>query len=185
MTALVVAAVLLLSRVWLCDPTGCSLLGFPVPYYLPECTQIHVHWVGDAAAVNRSKCWLLTQTGLADYNRWGCHPRVGVHSPWSTLLGCGPTNLASLGQVSKESARNAGDLSSIPGSGRFPGEENGLPLQYSCLENPMDREAWWDTVYGVARVRQDKAQWKSESPMWRMDSTHQSSNLPWNTGLAV
>ena len=40
--------------------------------------------------------------------------------------------------VSKESASNAGDLGSIPGSGRPPGEGNGSPLQYSCLENPMD-----------------------------------------------
>ena len=41
-----------------------------------------------------------------------------------------------------ESAGNAGDLGSIPGSGRSPGEGNGNPLQYSYLENPMDREAW-------------------------------------------
>ena len=45
------------------------------------------------------------------------------------------------GLVGKESACNAGDLGSIPGAGRFPGEENGNPLQYSCLENPMDRGA--------------------------------------------
>ena len=42
----------------------------------------------------------------------------------------------------KESAYNAGDVGSIPGLGRFPGEENGKPLQYSCLESPMDRRAW-------------------------------------------
>ena len=48
-----------------------------------------------------------------------------------------------------ESACNAGDLGSIPESGRSPREENGNPLQYSCLENPMDGEAWWATVYGV------------------------------------
>ena len=39
----------------------------------------------------------------------------------------------------------------IPGSGRSPGEGNGNPLQYSCLENPMDRRAWWATVHGVAK----------------------------------
>ena len=50
----------------------------------------------------------------------------------------------------KESAGNAGDLGSIPGSGRSPGEGNGYPLQYSCLENPMDRGAWQATVHGVA-----------------------------------
>jgi len=44
--------------------------------------------------------------------------------------------------VGKESACNAGDLGSIPGSGRSPGEENGNPIHYSCLENPMDRGAW-------------------------------------------
>jgi len=51
----------------------------------------------------------------------------------------------------KESACNAGDLGLIPGSGRSPGEGNGNPLQYSCLENPMDRGAWWATVYGVTK----------------------------------
>ena len=59
--------------------------------------------------------------------------------------------------VGKESACNAGDLGSIPGLGRFPGEGNGNPLQYSCLENPMDREAWWATFYGVARVEYNLA----------------------------
>ena len=49
----------------------------------------------------------------------------------------------------KESAYNAGDLGSIPGSGRSPGEWHGNPLQYSCLENPMDRGAWWAVVHGV------------------------------------
>ena len=43
------------------------------------------------------------------------------------------------------------DVGSIPGSGRFPEEENGNPLQYSCLENPMDRGAWRATVRGVAK----------------------------------
>ena len=53
----------------------------------------------------------------------------------------------------KESACNAGDQGSIPGSGRYPGERNGNPLQYSCLENPMDRETWWATVHGVTKSR--------------------------------
>ena len=57
------------------------------------------------------------------------------------------------GSAGKESACNAGDLGSIPGLGRSPGEENGKPRQYSCLENSMDRGAWRDTVHGVARVR--------------------------------
>ena len=59
--------------------------------------------------------------------------------------------------VGKESACNAGDLGSIPRSGRSPGEGNDNPLQDSCLGNPMDRGAWWVTVYGVARVGHDLA----------------------------
>ena len=47
----------------------------------------------------------------------------------------------------------AGDLGLIPGSGRSPEEENGNPLQYSCLENPMDRGAWWATVHRVTKSR--------------------------------
>ena len=46
---------------------------------------------------------------------------------------------------------NVGDPGSIPGLGRSPGEGFGNPLQYSCLENPMDRGAWWAAVYGVAQ----------------------------------
>ena len=52
----------------------------------------------------------------------------------------------------KETICSAGDLASFPGLGRSPGEENGHPLQYSCLENPMDRGDWQATVHGVARV---------------------------------
>ena len=51
----------------------------------------------------------------------------------------------------KESACNEGDLGSIPGSGRSSGEVNGNPLQYSCLESPVDRGAWRATVNGVAK----------------------------------
>ena len=54
--------------------------------------------------------------------------------------------------ASKETACNARDLGSTPGSGRSPGEGNGNPLQYSCLENLMDRGAWQATVHGVTRV---------------------------------
>ena len=67
-------------------------------------------------------------------------------------------SLTSLGfpcsSVSKESACNArgiGDMGSVPGSGRSPGGGNGNPLQYSCLENPVDRGAWWATVHRVTK----------------------------------
>ena len=53
----------------------------------------------------------------------------------------------------KASACNAGELGWIPGLGRSPGEGNGNPLHYSCLENPMDGGAWWATVHAVAKSR--------------------------------
>ena len=55
------------------------------------------------------------------------------------------------GSEGKESAHNVGDQSSIPGLGRSPEEENGNPLQYSCLENPMDRGASWASVHRVSK----------------------------------
>ena len=55
------------------------------------------------------------------------------------------------GSDGRESTCNAGDLGWIPGSGRSPREGNGNPLQYSCLENPMDRGAWRDTVHRVEK----------------------------------
>ena len=54
------------------------------------------------------------------------------------------------GAVVKNPPASAGDMGSIPGSGRTPGEENGSPLQYSCLQNPMDGETWKAIVRGVA-----------------------------------
>ena len=53
----------------------------------------------------------------------------------------------------KASACSAGDPGSIPEWGKSPGEGNGSPLQYSCLENPMEEGAWWATVHGVAKSR--------------------------------
>ena len=70
-------------------------------------------------------------------------PLAQVEIKWAIGIPCGSDN--------KESAYNAGDPGSIPGSGRSPGEGNGYPLQYSCLENPMDRGAWRATVHGVAK----------------------------------
>ena len=61
--------------------------------------------------------------------------------PYLKLIQCGPP--ASQGDLK--------DAGSIPGSGRSPGVGNGKPLQYPCLENPMDREAWWAPVHGVTK----------------------------------
>ena len=61
--------------------------------------------------------------------------------------------------VGKESACSAGDLGSIPGLGRSPGEENGNPFQYPCLENLMDRRAWGAAVHGVTKSRTRLSDW--------------------------
>ena len=62
-----------------------------------------------------------------------------------------------VGSDSKELACNAGDLGSIPGLGRSSGEGNGNPLQYSCMKNPMDREACWAAVHGVANSQMQQS----------------------------
>ena len=67
--------------------------------------------------------------------------------------------------VGKESACNAGDPGSFPGSGRCPGEENGNSLQYPCLENPMGRGAWWAPVHEVTRVGLSLAS-RAAPPLW-------------------
>ena len=56
-----------------------------------------------------------------------------------------------VGSGGEESVSNAGDPGSIPVLGRSPGIGNGIPFQYSCLENPIDRGAWWAAVHGVAK----------------------------------
>ena len=67
---------------------------------------------------------------------------------FSVHLGCHRLSCSSVG---KESACSVGDPGSIPGLGRSPGEGNGNPLQYPCLENLMDRGTWWAAVHGIAK----------------------------------
>ena len=67
------------------------------------------------------------------------------------------------GSDGKESAYNVKDSSLIPGTGRSPGKGNGNPLQYSCLENSMDRVAWWATVHGVAKSQAWLTNWAHTS----------------------
>ena len=70
--------------------------------------------------------------------------------------------------MAKNLPANAGDIRGmdlIPGSGRSPGIGHGNPLQYSCLENPMDRGAWWVTVHGVAKsLTQTEVTWCAHTP---------------------
>ena len=78
------------------------------------------------------------------------------------------------GSEVKASTCNAGDPGSVPGLGGSPGEGNGNPLQFSCLENPMDRGAWWTTVHGVAKSRT----WLSDFTfLWRKAMTNLDSIL--------
>ena len=71
------------------------------------------------------------------------------------------------GSAGKESACNVRDLGSIPGLGRSLGEGKGYPRQYSCLENPMDRETWWAIVHGVAK--ESDTTWRLNHPPPHLD----------------
>ena len=125
-----------LSCVWLHDPMDCSMPGFPVLHYLPELAQTHVHWISDAIqpshvlsspsppAFNLSQHQGLFQWVISSHQGFPC------------------------GSAGKESSCNAGDLVSIPGLGRSPGEGKGYTLQYSGLENSMDCVG-----HGVAKNR--------------------------------
>ena len=70
--------------------------------------------------------------------------------------------------IGEEFAYNAGDPGSIPGSERSPGEGNGNPLQYSCLENPTDKGAWWATVHRVSRVGHNLVTNHHHFPLWKV-----------------
>ena len=93
-------------------------------------------WLGLLGTTQLTLAWInLRLKVIRDYYRKFRKPRKEV------------------AEVVKRLAYNVGDLGSIPGSRRSSGEGNGTPLQYSCLENPMDRGAWWATVHGVAKSR--------------------------------
>ena len=87
--------------------------------------------------------WLRILTGIYSRQQWVLCLSRGGHSPGKLLSPLGKPNSFPSPSDGSESACNAGDAGSIPGSGRSPGGEHGNPLQYSCLENPMNREAWW------------------------------------------
>ena len=116
-------------------------------------------WGGADTKIIETKCTVDAESS----------PNHSLHpSPWKdclprTSLCCqksrGPLGrrclfshiLAQMVRSLPASARDIGDSSSIPGSGRSPREGNGYPLQYSCLENSMDRGAWWATLHGVSK----------------------------------
>ena len=103
----------------------------------------HFHTLEKEMATHSSVlAWRIPGTGKP-----GGLPSMGSHKvkhDWSDLA-------AAAAADRKESASNAKDLGSIPGSGRSPGERNGYPLQHSCLENSINRRIWRATVHGVAK----------------------------------
>ena len=85
------------------------------------------------------------------------------------------------GSDSEESACRAGDMGSIPGLGRSPGEGNGIPLQYSCLGNPMDRGAWWAAVHGVTNSQTWLSNFTFTFLHWRRKWQPTPVFLPWDS----
>ena len=123
-----------------------------------------------------------------DYRAYALKP--GSRNCWSPCTLCFCTTAGEAtgfpgGSDGKVSACNAGDPGSIPGSGRSSGEGNGSPLQYSCLENPMDRGTWWATVHGVAKSRIRLSDFTftfrrshhSEKPMQQLEGSPHSPQL--------
>ena len=78
-------------------------------------------------------------------------------------------------------AGDAGDMDSIPGLGRSPGEGHGNPLRYSCLENPMDREAWRATVPGVTKSRTQASDWAQTHKQGARIQEAWLLTLPWSS----
>ena len=116
----------------LCDPVDCSPPSSSV-YGIPQAWILE--WV--AMPSSRGSSWPRDRTHIS---------HIYLYLQVGFLPLCFPR-----GSKGKESACNAGDWGSIPGSGRCPEEGNSIPLQYSCLGNPMDRGAWWATVHGIAK----------------------------------
>ena len=135
-----------------------------------EMIEVTIHFSRGSSLTQRSNLGLCiagrfftiwaTRKALNTQRRKGCcWFQSSVHDRHPFLLFTEPSVLNTKhvgfpgGSDSKESACNAGDPDSILGLGRSPGEGNGNPLQYSCLENPVDREPWWAAVHGVAKTQ--------------------------------
>ena len=122
------------------------------------------HRVGDLQTVeiHLSQFWMLKVqdggTHMVEWSSSSCLLRILLVSSHGRRVSelCGDlfykgTNPIPGGSNGKEFTCNAGNLGLIPGLGKSPGEGNGNPLQYSCLENSIDRGAWWATVHGVSK----------------------------------
>ena len=105
--------------------------------------------LGDKGSLPKGSCCLKPSTSASCTLALSMGPGVGGGP--SDICGCFCRHCFPSGSVVKNLPANAGDVSSIPGWGRSPGEGNDNPLQYSCHGNPMDRGTWWATVHGVAK----------------------------------
>ena len=122
-------------------PHGLWHARLPCPSPTPEFAQTHVHWVGDAIQPSHP---LLSSSPA--FNLSQHHFSVKIYTWYYHLF------LKTFGSGGKEFAHNVGDLGLNPESRRSPGEGNGYPLQYSWLENSMNRGAWWLQSIGLQRV---------------------------------
>ena len=138
----------------------CWLRGVGVPW----CCFLHsLHWYHEGG-------WPHHHQAVVKVLLWHHPSQEGgvclLTSSWGwSLASLKPKGFPGGAEV-KASAYNVGDLGLIPESGRSPGEGNGNPFQYSCLENPMDGGAWWATVHRSQRVRHDWATSLSLSSLW-------------------
>ena len=110
------------------------------------------------------------------YGKHPCHNRQPFHSLHILSSGKCYNQGFPGGSVVENPPANEGDLGSIPGSGRSPGEGNGNPFQYSCLGNFMDRGAWWAIVHGVTKSRTQLSDYiTTQSGITRFWNLHDSS----------
>ena len=117
-------------------------------YYSPSSTNLRLYSNGEAIKEAR-----VTRSCLLAFNLYVAHSFSHLAS--ISYLFIFYLSIVDFGFSwwfsSKESTFNAGHKGSNPGSGRFPAEGNGNPLQHLCLKNPIDRGAWWATVHGAAK----------------------------------
>ena len=132
----------------LCDPMDCSPPGSSIPGIL----QARIlEWVAMPSSRGSSRPRDWTESLCLLHWRAGSLPLAPPGKP--KLPNTLSLNMWDFSHISvgKASASNVGDLGSIPGLGSSPGGANGSPLQYSCLENPMDKGTWQATVHGITK----------------------------------